>query len=199
MTKILPRILLLYCRASKCKCTSKKKKRKGEKKRGKETINNSGLRYATEDALTVTHRSGISYKRMREVVASLLPYPKGGVPTYVPTGSEFLGRVREESELSEMVLAEDYFVVAQYTTQSEDTVGRATLLNEERLLAKQMEAIEDVLAVWCFVPRSSEDGQVPVTIFIRLVGRDSFRGIIGERMRQFEYEQAVHKKHCVED
>lgn len=125
---------------------------------------------------------------MREVVAatSLLPYPKGGVPTYVPTGYGFPGKVRGEAELPEMVSTEDYFVVAQYTTQSEDTVGRATLLSEERRLAKEMEAIEDVLAVWCFVPRSSEDDEVPVTVFIRLAGRDSFRGIVGQRMRQFE-------------
>lgn len=124
---------------------------------------------------------------MREVVAatSLLPYPKGGVPTYVPAGSGFLGKARGKPEVPETVSAEDYFVVAQYTTPAGDTVARGTLLNEEQLLAREMEAVEDVLAAWCFVPGSLEDDEVPITIFIRLAGRYSFRGV-GERMRKFE-------------
>jgi hypothetical protein len=125
---------------------------------------------------------------MREVVAatSLLPYPKGGVPTYVPAGSGFLGKDNGKIKASEMVSAEDYFVAVQYTTPAQDTVTREALLKQEQLLAKEMESIEDVLAVWCFIPGVSEDDEIPVTIFIRLVGENSYKGFVGERIRRFE-------------
>ncbi|KAL3481300.1 hypothetical protein BJX99DRAFT_253603 [Aspergillus californicus] len=130
--------------------------------------------YASEEALAVTHRSGVAYKHMREVVAAtgLLPYPKGGVPTYHPAGRGFLSK----PGVPETVSPEDYFVVLQY--------AQPDLIQAENVLAEEMETDDSVLAFWAFVPDNSEE-LAPVTIFARLAG-PAYYGAFQEKIEAFE-------------
>lgn len=117
---------------------------------------------------------------MREVVTTtaLITFPKGGVPLYKAAGSGFLSK----KGTPESVSPENFFVIIQYTARDQDHASR--LIEEERKLSKEMKEADGILALWCFVPETSED-EVDITIFIRL-SNESYYGDIESKLRLFE-------------
>ncbi|CAI7596219.1 unnamed protein product [Penicillium glandicola] len=136
--------------------------------------------YKNPDALAVKHRSSAPYLKMREVVTTtaLITFPKGGVPLYKPAGSGFLSK----EGTPELVSPENLFVIIQYTAQNREHASR--FIEHERELSKEMKESEGVLALWCFVPETSED-EVHIAIFLRL-SNESYYGNVESRIRSFE-------------
>ncbi|KFZ03199.1 hypothetical protein V502_11141 [Pseudogymnoascus sp. VKM F-4520 (FW-2644)] len=137
--------------------------------------------YKNPDALAVKHRGSAPYLKMREVVTAtaLITFPKGGVPLYKAAGSGFLLK----KGAPESVSPENFFVIIQYTARDWDHASR--FIDEEHKLSKEMKETEGVLALWCFVPETSED-EVHITIFMRLSNESYYSNTVENRIRSFE-------------
>jgi hypothetical protein len=119
---------------------------------------------------------------MRQVVADtgLLSRPKGGVPTYVPAGTGFLCK----EGAPETVSPENWFIVVEYTARGQDNLNR--LLEKERFLSQDIESMDGVLTLVCFVPDSPEE-DIPVTIFLRVSSKGDDLDVVKDRLQRFEY------------
>lgn len=118
---------------------------------------------------------------MREVIATtgLITYPKGGVPSYSAIGNGFLWK----EGVAHTVHSNDYFLFIHYSVKDQESIDE--FVQEERLFSHEMNSIDSVLALWCFISDLPEE-EVPITLFLRLPGVGAYEELIEGKICQFE-------------